>query len=378
MTNGWQPKKAAGLWCVGGIGSDNWRLGRNQSETVVEVPGRMQILKDAGLDGYSGHVGADYEFNLDDKDAVNDYGKVKEAGDKLGLVCVDIVGSEFKTEKVRYGSFTSEDSDVRKYALDNMKRAGDLARQWGVKKVRMWFGSDGKRGPFHKSTYDNIARIEEGMLGFNESYPELEVQIEGKSGEPMDFQVIGGTANGISLCQSLNMQTGVKYDAKSGRFVKPWAKIGPEINHIIMNGEDPEENVAQAIKYGIMGDLHACDGLFRVARDFDQPVGKWNPVLCFELFHAMNKGYKDGLYDSEWIILDQNASMVPQGREQVDHLLLSADFINASLATANDEEFMRKVQQLKLDKRYTALDRLVMGQVGGVMVNAADSHPVEL
>jgi len=371
---GWQPKLAAGLWCVGGTGTDNWRLGRT-SEEVVPVVDRMHILKSAGMEGYSGHIGADYEFDLDNSRAPNYVESVFNQGERLGLVCVDVVGSEFKTERVRDGSFTSEDPEVRDYAINNATRAARLARMKGINVVRLWFGSDGKNGPFHRSNYDSIQRIEDGLLAVYDAQPEIQLSIEGKPGEPMGFQVIGGTGNAIAMCVRLNEMVGKEKDV-TGRFIDPAFVIGPELNHMVMNGEDPEEGVAQAIAYGVMGDIHACDGLFRVARDFDDQVGKYNPAMIFETLARMHEGYEKGIYDSEWIILDQNTSKLPQGRQQIQHLMLSGDFIYAALDKAKSKTWMGRIEELQKDGDYASLDRLVMGLTGRVLVDAANRHPV--
>lgn len=370
----WKPKIATGLWCVGGIGSDNWRQGRD--EVAKDVPYRMQTIADAGLQGYSGHVGSAYEFDTKNVEATNYFKTVKKAGDDLGLVCVDIVGSEFKTPRVREGSFTSEDPKVRQYALDNACVAGDLAKEWGVNVIRFWFGSDGKNGPFHHRDYDSIQRLKDGLLEFHGKYPDLTKSIEGKPGEPMNFQIIGSTGDGIAISQYLNGAVGAKQD--KGRYVNPPFVIGPEFNHMVMNGEDMAHDLSIAVMLGVMGDLHACDGAFRVARDFDQQVGKWNPTLCAEALYALADGYRSGQYSSEWIILDQNTSNVPQGPQQVDQLRQSVDFIDASMALSRSINFKTQLEKARQTDDYTAIDRLVMGAVGNVMSNASKAHPVEI
>jgi len=366
----WNPKIATGLWCVGGQGATSWQMPLYHSAIVV--PKRMGIIKKAGLDGYSGHVGGDYEFDLSHKRATNHFGKVKEAGDKAGLICVDIVGSRFKAPDDRYGTFTSGDPKVRQVALDNMYKAGDLAQKWDVKTIRVWFGSDGKKGPFHTNSYETLPRIRDGLLAFHDRYNDLRVAIEGKPGEPTDLQAINGTGNGIALCMALNYQSGVPF--KDGRFQNAWARIGPETNHQIMNGEDMEEGVAQAIDLGVMGDLHACDGLFRVARDFDEQFGKYNPTMLVELLDRMQQGYEQGKYDSNWIILDQNANLAPRGRQQIGHLALSKHFIRAALDVTSQDGFRLEVNRLREKHRFSDLDAFVMGEVGSVMQKSAELY----
>jgi hypothetical protein len=335
----------------------------------------MAIISAAGLDGYSGHIGAEYEFNLKDPKATNYVETVIQAGRDAGLVCVDIVGSRFKAKRDRYGTFTSDRSEDRQLALDNMCWAGDLATKMGVKKIRVWFGSDGKMGPEHKNTLETIPRIEEGLLKFHEKYPGMIVQVEGKPGEPEIFQVIGGTGNGIALCLSLNHQTGVEYE--NGRFIDAWARIGPEGNHMVMNGEDMEEGVGQAMCYGVMGDFHDGDGVFRLARDCDQQTGKWNPAMNVERLGRLQEGYKQGLYDSDCIILDQNASLAPRGRQQIGQLTLSRNFIRAALDVTADPKYNDTVKQLRTERRFSDLDAFVMGEVGTVMKKAGEEYKRE-
>lgn len=368
----WTPKIGAGLWCVGGKGNDSWRQGRD--EEVKAVKDRFDIIRESGCEGYSGHVGKDYEFDVDDRLSPISIDRVFEAaGD---LVCVDIVGSRFKEPVFREGTFTNRNEVVRDMAKRYLFQAGEAAQQKEVYKVRIWLGSDGKDGHMHQYTPEVMAQLAAPLLEFHDRFPDVKIIIEAKSGEPKGSQVIGTTAQSTSLCQYLNEMVGCEKN-EQGRYVNPTYMIGPEINHGLMLNEDIEQVYGEAAFYGVLGEVHAGDGKPGIARDFDDPMGKWTPKTCFETMMTLDRAYSDGIYNADWIILDQNASKVPL-EDQPEQLRQSVDFIKASLEVGRTPGYRETVEYLKDRGQFSTLDRFVQKMVGETMVKASDMHPVQL
>jgi len=321
----WKVIHGTGLWCVGGNGKNPWWDGRD--DEIVPVIERFEILKKAGFQAWSGHIG--YELEVDDKDSLKYVDKVFSKSNEMGLICTDIVGSAFRESWTENGTFTSLDKSIREKAKQRLFKAGEIAVRFNVPEVRIWLGNDGSDGYGNQSSFKTLFQIYEPLLEFHKKFPLLKLVIEAKPGEPKPSQVLSSTSQGTALCYFLNTITKSEMNEK-GHFENAWALIGPESNHGLMIGENLEQEYALACLLGVMGVWHAGDGQFRIARDFDDPVGKWNPQIAFETIDTLATAYEQGLYNSNIIVHDINSNKVPL-RYQHYFLNTSKNFVTAAL-----------------------------------------------
>ena len=246
------------------------------------------------------------------------------------------------------GGFTSNDSQVRKWAIDRTRRCIDVARELGTKFVVLWLAREGTYIREAKNAIDAHKHLLDALNALLQHDKEVEIAIEPKPNEPMDHAYIPTIGHALAI----GMQT---VDPKrTGGLI--------ETAHAILAGLDPSDEMAFALQAGKLWSVHLNDqnGL---KFDEDKSFGAANLRVAYNQVRVLElAGYaKTGRY----IGLDVKAMRTQQADVATKHLANSRRIFLALVEKFRT--FDRKLeQQLIAARDYEALEMAVLAHLMGV------------
>lgn len=182
----------------------------------------------------------------------------------------------------RRGALTSPEPQVRKQAISTGKRAVDIARLLGAKKMCLWPGEDGWDYHF-QADYRFLWDVTvEGVREIAEYGPDIQIGIEYKLREPRTHMLVGTAAKAALIGAELAL-------ANVGAYL--------DFGHALMAKENPAESVALLTRQKRLVGVHVNDNYG--AGDDDVIVGSVHFWAILEFLYALERyGYDD------WISLD--------------------------------------------------------------------------
>jgi xylose isomerase len=197
------------------------------------------------------------------------------------------------TEPVwKRGALTSPEAAVRREAIETGKRAVDIARAMGAKKMCLWPGEDGWDYYF-QADYERLwAYTAQGVAEIAEYGPDIQIGIEYKLKEPRTHMLLSNAAKAAWLGCELNLPN-------VGAYL--------DFGHAIMSKENPAESVALLSRAKRLVGVHVNDNYG--AGDDDVLVGSVHFWAMLEFLFTLDRvGYDD------WLTLD----IVPTRENIVD------------------------------------------------------------
>jgi xylose isomerase len=189
MSNPYQPqpehKFSFGLWTVGNPGGDPFGAPVREALSPVQI---VHLLAGVGAWGVNLHdndlVPIDATTAQRDK-IVADF---KQALDDTGLVVPMATTNLFGDPAFRDGAFTSNDPQVRAYALQKTMRAMDLGAELGAKCYVFWGGREGTETDAGKDPVEALKWFREALnflcaYNLDQGYG-LKFALEAKPNEP--------------------------------------------------------------------------------------------------------------------------------------------------------------------------------------------------
>jgi xylose isomerase len=262
MSNHYQPKKedhfTFGLWCTGNVGRDPF------GEPTREALDPLKNIAELGKRGVWG-------FNFHDDDLVP-FGSslaerdriVKEA--KRVMEDTNIVNSMATTNLFYHkvfkdGAFTSNDPNVRAYAIQKVMNAIDLGAELGVSVYVFWGGREGTECDAAKTPGDAIKRYRDAMnflCGYvKEQGYNLKFALEPKPNEPRGDIFLPTVGSALAFIDTLDPA------------FRDMVGVNPEIQHIRMSNLNCYHEYGQALDKGKL--FHADLGAQKTGR-FDQDL----------------------------------------------------------------------------------------------------------
>ena len=189
MTNLYEPKPehkfTFGLWTVGSTGSDPFGAAVRNKLSPVEL---VHLLAEVGAYGVNFHDNdlVPFEATPAERDRiVRDF---KKALEDTGLVVPMATTNLFHHPVFKDGAFTSNDSRVRKFALQKTMRAIDLGVELGAKIYVFWGGREGVESDATKDPTSGLKRFREALnflceYVLDQGY-DLKLALEAKPNEP--------------------------------------------------------------------------------------------------------------------------------------------------------------------------------------------------
>ncbi len=271
--NNYQPKPehkfSFGLWTVGNIGRDPF------GEPV------RAVLPPADLVRLLAEVGA-WGVNLHDNDLVPIDATpaqrdciVREFKKACALsgICVPMTTVNLFTDPVfRDGAFTSNDVDVRAYAIQKTMRAMDIGVELGAKIFVLWGGREGTETDACRRPDEAIKRLRDAVnflcgYSIDQGY-DYRFALEAKPNEPRGDTYMPTTGAYLAFIETLDH--------------KEIVGVNPEVAHEQMAGLNILHAVAQAWEAGKLFHIDLND---QVGGRYDQDFrfGSANPKAAFWL-----------------------------------------------------------------------------------------------
>jgi xylose isomerase len=240
------------------------RLG---SEELIEAATRVEGLTGVELVGL---------WHVNDDNLQQIHRRIQDAGLQVTCVTPDIWASA----KWGRGSFASNDPQVRRDAVHQVKKSMEWAAQMNCDVVDLWFGQDGYDYPLQADYGAAWDRLIEGTQECAEHLPGVKLVIEYKPKEPRTHCFVGTVGKTLLLLDKVN---------------RPNVGAMIDVGHTLMAYEDAAESAALLQHFGRrLFYMHFNDN-WRLWDD-DLTVGAIHTVELFELLYWLDRTGYDGWY----------------------------------------------------------------------------------
>ena len=189
MTNSFEPKPehkfTFGLWTVGSTGSDPFGSAVRNKLSPVEL---VHLLGEVGAYGVNFHDNDLVPFDATPAQRDQIVREFKQALAATGLVVPMATTNLFSHPVFKDGAFTSNDPQVRKFALQKTMHAIDLGVELGAEIYVFWGGREGVETDASKNPVTGIKRFREALnflceYTLDQGY-DLKFALEAKPNEP--------------------------------------------------------------------------------------------------------------------------------------------------------------------------------------------------
>ncbi len=263
-----EDKFTFGLWTVGNRGRDPFGEAVRPKMEMVDM---LKGLADLGVYGVSFHDDDLMTFGAPESQRRAELDLFKKTLDETGLVCSMATTNLFYHPIFKDGAFTSNDPQVRRYAIAKSMRNIDVAAELGAPIYVFWGGREGVESPTAKDTRDALARYAEA-LDFLAGYVkdkgyDIRFALEPKPNEPRGDIFLPTVGHALGFISTLEHHEMVG--------------LNPEVAHETMSGLSFYQGVAQTIWQ---------DKLFHIDLN-DQRIGRFDQDFRFG-----SEGIKDHFF----------------------------------------------------------------------------------
>ncbi len=269
-----------GLWTVGNMGRDPFGEPVRAPKSPVEL---VHLLAEVGAWGVNFHDNDLVPIDATPAERDQIVRDFKQALADTGIVVPMATTNLFTDPAFRDGAFTSNDRNVRAYALHKTMHAIDLGVELGAKIYVFWGGREGTETDAGKDPITAIKRSREAMnflceYVLDQGY-DLKFALEAKPNEPRGDIYNATTGNMLAFIETLDHPEMVG--------------VNPEVAHEHMAGLNFTHHVAQAMEAGKLFHIDLNDQAFgRYDQDFR--FGSVNLKSAFFLVKLL----EDNNYDS--------------------------------------------------------------------------------
>src|SRR6476646_3149579 len=230
-------KFSSGMWNVGWQGRDPFGDAVRAPLDPVEGVHRLAELGAYGITFHDDDV-IPFGSSADERD--RHIARLKGALSETGLVVPMVTTNLFTHPVFKDGGFTSNNRDVRRFALRKVLRNIELAAELGAQTYVLWGGREGSEYDSAKDVRAALDRYREGMNVLTQfvtdrGYP-LRFAIEPKPNEPRGDILLPTVGHALAFIQSLD---------------KPeLVGVNPEVGHEQMAGLNFVHGISQALWHG--------------------------------------------------------------------------------------------------------------------------------
>ncbi|MBN1427826.1 MAG: xylose isomerase [Anaerolineae bacterium] len=247
-----------GLWTVGSTGRDPFGSPVRQALSPVEL---VHLLSEVGAYGVNFHDNDLVPIDATPSERDQIVRDFKQALSETGLVVPMATTNLFGDPAFKDGAFTSNDSNVRAYALQKTMNAIDLGVELGAKVYVFWGGREGVETDASKDPVEGLKRFREALDFLCEYVKDqgydLKFALEAKPNEPRSDIYLPTTGAMLGFIATLENSEMVG--------------VNPEVAHEHMAGLNFTHAVAQAWDAG---------KLFHIDLN-DQAPGRYDQDLRF-------------------------------------------------------------------------------------------------
>jgi L-rhamnose isomerase/sugar isomerase len=241
-------------------------------------------------------------------DRVEDYGKLRDYADSLGMKIGAVNPNLFQEEEYRLGSVCNPDEGVRRKATYHLLECLEVAEEVGSEILSLWF-ADGTNYPGQDSFVERRGRMLECLSEVYSAMPEgMRMLLEYKFYEPAFYHTdLADWGTALTMCQKLGDRAHVLVDL--GHHAQ-----GVNVEHI----------VALLLDEGRLGGFHFNN---RKYGDDDLIVGSINPFELFLIYVELVEAEESTRID---YMIDQAHNIEPK----IEAMILSVTNLQEAYAKA--------------------------------------------
>ena len=243
----------------------------------------VEKLKEVGAYGLTFHDDDLFAFGSSDAERQKQIDRLKGALADTGLIVPMVTTNLFSAPVFKDGGFTSNDRDVRRFALRKALRQLDLGAELGAKTFVMWGGREGAEYDSAKDIRMALERYREGVNMFAQYVTDkgydIRFAIEPKPNEPRGDILLPTLGHAIAFISTLE---------KPELF-----GINPEVGHEQMAGLNFASGIAQALYQGKLFHID-LNGQRGIKYDQDLVFGHGDLYNAFALVDLLENGGPDG------------------------------------------------------------------------------------
>jgi xylose isomerase len=269
-----------GLWTIGYNGTDPFGgPTRDKLDTVHAV----EKLAELGAMGLTFHDDDLFAFGSTDAERQKEIDRLKGALADTGLIVPMVTTNLFSAPVFKDGGFTSNDRDVRRFAIRKVIRQADLAAELGAKTLVMWGGREGAEYDSAKDIGQALSRYKEavdllGQYVVDKGY-DIRFAIEPKPNEPRGDILLPTLGHALAFINSLERPEMVG--------------LNPEVGHEQMAGLNFAAGIAQALYHGKLFHID-LNGQRGIKYDQDLVFGHGDLHNAFALVDLLENGGPGG------------------------------------------------------------------------------------
>ena len=253
-----EDKFAFGLWTIGHPGRDPFGDSTRPPITTADF---VRGLADIGAWGVSFHDDDLMTFGAPESERRAELDAFKKVLNETGVVCSMATTNLFWHPLFKDGAFTSNDREVRRYAIQKTLRNIDVAAELGAPTYVLWGGREGVESAASKNPADALDRYKEAMdflCGYvKEKKYNIRFAMEPKPNEPRGDTFLPTIGHTMAFINTL------EYPDMVG--------LNPEVAHETMAGLSFFQGVAQALWQ---------EKLYHIDLN-DQKIGRFDQDLRF-------------------------------------------------------------------------------------------------
>ncbi|MEV5412297.1 xylose isomerase [Thermopolyspora sp. NPDC052614] len=272
-----EDKFTFGLWTVGWQARDPFGDATRPPLDPVESVHRLAEL---GAYGVTFH---DDDLLATEPDRAKAIERFKEALDATGMKVPMATTNLFTHPVFKDGAFTSNDRDIRRYAIRKVMRNLDLAAELGATTYVCWGGREGAESDAAKDVRDALARYKEAMdvlasYVIDKGY-DIRFALEPKPNEPRGDILLPTVGHALAFINELEHPELVG--------------LNPEVGHEQMSNLNFVHAIAQALWHGKLFHID-LNGQHGPKFDQDLIFGHGDIKSAFFLVDLLENGGYDG------------------------------------------------------------------------------------
>jgi xylose isomerase len=270
-----------GLWTIGYNGTDPFG---GPTRPHLDTVHAVEKLAELGAFGLTFHDDDLFAFGSTDAERRTEIDRLKGALEATGLTVPMITTNLFSAPVFKDGGFTSNDRDVRRYALRKVLRNLDLAAELGAETFVMWGGREGAEYDAAKDIRSALSRYKEAVdllsqYVLDKGYG-IRFAIEPKPNEPRGDILLPTLGHAIAFIGSLEHPEMVG--------------LNPEVGHEQMAGLNFASCDAQALYHGKLFHID-LNGQRSIKYDQDLVFGHGDLHNAFALVDLLENGGVGGV-----------------------------------------------------------------------------------
>jgi xylose isomerase len=273
-------KFSFGLWTIGWQARDPFGDATRPALDPVEA---VHALAELGAHGMTFHDDDLIPFGSSSSERDKVIERFKDALAETGLTVPMVTTNLFTHPVFKDGGFTSNNRDIRRYAIRKVLRNIELAAELGAETFVLWGGREGSEYDSAKDVRSALERYREAMNVLTEFVTDrgygLRFAIEPKPNEPRGDILLPTVGHAIAFINSLD---------------KPdLVGVNPEVGHEQMAGLNFVHGIAQALWHGKLFHID-LNGQRGIKFDQDLVFGHGDLMNAFSLVDLLENGGPNG------------------------------------------------------------------------------------